>query len=277
MLDDLTLCSVSFHSSQHLAANLELTRQLNGDVHWLIAQNGPAEELPGFTVVPGAVAPTRIGPGNQNIKVASYHHALGLNALLPHIRTRYAVFMDPDFFIVPPIETVLRQMEQKGLAFFGAPYMIDPQKPRRQDFPTAFCMFVDRQRADFTTFDFSPDVSRLDIMADTGFQIYTKYAAAPHEVVLPSYPAGGVPYQHTRRKLSDVCEHRFIRAATDAYFWQDKLFAIHLHMKLHIHLQTIGKYATKLAAREDLRTVRNIVAAGRHEWGITSAARSDAA
>jgi hypothetical protein len=278
MLDDLTLCSVSFHSSQHLAANYELTRQINGDVRWLIAQNGPAEELPSFTVVPGAVAPTRIAQGNQNIKIASYHHALGLNALLPHIRTRYAAFMDPDFFIVPPLETVLLHMEKNGLAFFGAPYAIDPAKPRRQDFPTAFCMFVDRQRADFSTFDFSPDVARLDIMADTGFQIYTKYAAAPHEVVLPSYPPGGVPYQHSPQKLSDVCEHKFVRASTDTYFWQDKLFAIHLHMKLHINLQTIGRYATKLAAREDLQTVRNILAAGRRQWGISAAAvRPDAA
>src|SRR5690349_16153265 len=65
MLDDLTLCSVSFHSGRHLAANYELTRQINGDVRWLVAQNGPPEELPYFTVVPGAVAPTRIAQGNQ--------------------------------------------------------------------------------------------------------------------------------------------------------------------------------------------------------------------
>ena len=210
MLDDLTLCSVSFHSGQHLAANYDLTRQINGDVRWLVAQNGPAEELPDFTIVPGAVAPTRIAQGNQNIKIASYHHALGLNALLPHVQTRYAVFMDPDFFIVPPLETVLRYMEQNGLAFFGAPYAIDPQKPRRQDFPCAFCMFVDTEKVDISKFDFMPDVSRLDIMADTGFQIYTRYADSPHDVVLPSYPPGGVPFQHSTHKLSDVCEHKFM-------------------------------------------------------------------
>ena len=37
---------------------------------------------------------------------------------------------------------------------------------------------------------------------------------------------------------------------------------------------SIGKYATKLAAREDLQTVRKIIAAGRREWGIEPAAEA---
>lgn len=263
---DLTICSVSFHSGLHLAVNYELTRDLNGDVRWIVAQNGPHEELPGFVAIAGAQPPQTIPSGNPNIKIASYHHALGLNATLPHIKTRFAALLDPDFFVVPPLARVLEHMAKNRLAFFGAPYAIDPNKPRRQDFPCAFCMFVDCERVDLSSFDFSPDASRTDVMADTGFAIYTRYAGEPHEVVLPSYPSAGTPYRHTTRQLRDVCPHQFAKASTDAYFWNDKLFGIHLHMKLHIYLQTIGKFATKLAAKADLATVRQIAAAARKQW-----------
>jgi len=84
--------------------------------------------------------------------------------------------------------------------------------------------------------------------------------------VLPSFPPGSCKFRHTPRQLSDVCPHQFVKASTDAYFWDDKLFGIHLHMKLHIYLQTIGKFATKLSAKADLATVRQIVAAARVQW-----------
>jgi hypothetical protein len=267
---DLTICSVSFHSGLHLAANYDLTREINGDVRWIVAQNGPAEDLPRFTVIPGASAPATIGPGNQNIKAASYHHAVGLNATLPYITTRFALFLDPDFFVVPPLARILDEMTSRELAFFGAPYAIDPNKPRRQDFPCAFCMFVDTEKVDVASFDFMPDVSRLDVMADTGFQIYTRYSGSPHDAVLPSYSAGPTSHRHTTRQLSDICQHQFAKASTDAYFWDEKLFGIHLHMKLHINLMTIGKFATKLAAKADLQTVRQIVTTSRSQWGLSN-------
>jgi hypothetical protein len=113
-------------------------------------------------------------------------------------------------------------------------------------------------------------------MADTGFHIYTRYASAPLEVALPSYPSGSTEYRHTRRQLHEICPHEFTKATTDAYFWREKLFGIHLHMKLHIHLQTIGKFATKLAAKADLATVAQIVATARRQWENCGAA-TDAA
>ena len=164
-----------------------------------------------------------------------------MNATVPHIKTRFALFLDPDFFIVPPLAMVLDHMKTAWLVVLRRPYAIDPLKSRRQDFPCAFCMFVDTEKVDISAFDFMPDVSRLDIMADTGIQIYTRYADAPLEVVLPSYPSGSTDFRHTRRQLKEICPHQFTKATTDAYFWDDKLFGIHLHMKLHIYLQTIGQ------------------------------------
>jgi hypothetical protein len=264
MNEDLTLCSVSFHSGLHLAANYALTAEASGPLHWLVAQNGPSEDLPQFQVVPGAAPPTAIAAGNPGIKIASYHHALGLNAVLGHLRTRFVLFLDPDFFIVPPLGQVVQMMRERGLVMFGAPYAIDPKKTRRQDFPCAFCLFVDTEQVRLADLDFLPDVTRLDVLADTGYHIYTRFAGAPHDIALPSY-SGPTPFRHTRRQLSDVCPHAFMKASTDAYFWNEQLFGIHLHMKLHIHLQTVGKYATKLAAKADLQTVRQIVTHARSQ------------
>ncbi|HEX3997797.1 MAG TPA: hypothetical protein VHX65_04545 [Pirellulales bacterium] len=258
MTEDLTLCSVSYHSRFHLAMNDELTRRPGDRFRWLVVQNGPVEDLPQFSVVPGASRPTSIPAGNPAIKAVSYHHAMGLNLALPHIRTRFAAFMDPDFFIVPPIAEVLDYIDRRGLAFFGAPYAIDPNKRRRQDFPCAFCMFVDTKKVDIARFNFLPDSSRTDIMADTGFHIYTRYADQPHDIALPAY-GGPTPFRHSRRQLSDICPDRLTKASTDAYFLDDHLWGIHLHMKLHIHLPTVGEEAAHREAEADLAVVRKIL------------------
>jgi hypothetical protein len=169
-------------------------------------------------------------------------------------------------------------MRERGLAMFGAPYAIDPHKIRRQDFPCAFCLFVDTRQIKLAELDFLPDVSRLDVMADTGYHIYTRFAETPHDIALPSY-SGPTPFRHTPRQLSENCPHSFVKASTDSYFWNDQLFGIHLHMKLHINLLTVGKYATKLAAKADLRTVRQIVAQARSQTagcqGQAKSARAD--
>jgi hypothetical protein len=262
MPEELTICSVSYHSRFHLAMNYELTRQTSDNFRWLVVQNGPPEDLPHFSVIPGASRPTKIPAGNPAIKAVSYHHAMGLNLALPHIRTRFAAFMDPDFFIIPPLAEVLNYMDRRGLAFFGAPYAIDPNKPRRQDFPCAFCMFVDTQKVDIAKFNFLPDSARTDIMADTGFHIYTRYADLPHDIALPSY-AGPTPFRHTRRQLSEICSEPLRKASSDAYFLDDRLWGIHLHMKLHVHLPTVGEEAARRDAEADLATVRKIVAQAR--------------
>ncbi len=258
MAKDLTICSVSYHSRFHLALNYELTREQGDGFRWLVVQNGPPEDLPQFSVIPGANRPAAIPAGNPGIKIVSYHHAMGLNLALPHIRTRFAAFMDPDFFIVPPLAKVLAYMDQRGLAFFGAPYAIDPNKNRRQDFPCAFCMFVDTQKVDIARFNFLPDSARTDVMADTGYHIYTRYADQPHDVAVPSY-AGPTSFRHSRRQLSDICPDRLAKSTTDAYFLDDRLWGIHLHMKLHIHLPTVGEDAAHREAEADLQVVRKII------------------
>lgn len=88
---------------------------------------------------------------------ASYYHAYIFNKMLPHIKTRYAFFCDPDVFVLRKnwINEVLEHMDRKGLAFFGITY--DPKKyAKYRYFPVINGMFVDLTKVNIDTLDFLP-------------------------------------------------------------------------------------------------------------------------
>lgn len=157
----ITICSVSFNSRPWLEANLELARRLNvgGELTWLVSENSPAgsnlslsQSDRRFSVVPGPAFERRVYASG------SYHHGRGINLLLPHIRTRFVLFCDPDFFIVKVgwASEAVRHMLVRGLAVFGAPW-----HPRwvykNRYFPCVHCMFVDLDRVPVASLDFEPD------------------------------------------------------------------------------------------------------------------------
>ncbi|HJW28627.1 MAG TPA: hypothetical protein VJ508_05175 [Saprospiraceae bacterium] len=162
---DLTLCTVSFHSKPWLELNWALTAQQNPEqaIRWMIAENSPSESPlkllendSRFTVIPGAAFEKR------PYAAGSYHHAAGMNKILSRINSRYALFLDPDFFIIRPqwISTVIRHMQTNELAFLGVPW--HPKhtlKPRY--FPCVHCLFVDLEQIPVETLDFSPDYPAL--------------------------------------------------------------------------------------------------------------------
>ena len=91
--------------------------------------------------------------------IASYHHAAGLTLAMRSVRTRYAILMDPDFFVLRPdwINTALQHMRDRDLAVFGAPW--SPrwyQKPR--GFPSAHLMIIDLEKAPWSTDSLTPDL-----------------------------------------------------------------------------------------------------------------------
>jgi hypothetical protein len=159
--DTLTICTVSFHSRRWLEVNRSLTARLNGAsrIRWLVAENSPADsdarvadEGALFTVIPGAQFTT------MPYASGSYHHGAGMNKLLDHISTRFAMFLDPDFFIIREnwVGDVVEHMRRRGLAILGAPW--HPRwylKPRY--FPCAHCMCVDLARLPVAELDFTPD------------------------------------------------------------------------------------------------------------------------
>ncbi|HEX2478593.1 MAG TPA: hypothetical protein VHK45_04895 [Geminicoccaceae bacterium] len=160
----LTICTVSFDSWGWLVLHMALARRLapEAELHWVVADNAPGGARPALPagvdvrVVPGAPFPDR------PYAAGGYHHGAGLNATLAHVRTRHALFLDPDFFVVRPHWPggVLAHMEERGLAFFGAPW--HPRWVYKvRYFPCAHCLFVDGARVPLAALDFRPDYEEV--------------------------------------------------------------------------------------------------------------------
>jgi hypothetical protein len=158
---EITVCSVSFNSRPWLEMNHGFAQRLNPcvDLNWLVAENSPAQSLLSlseadsrFEVWPGAAFEQRIYASG------SYHHGRAMNMLLPHVKTRFALFCDPDFYIVKPgwVTESIAHMTSSDLAAFGVPW-----HPRwvykNRYFPCVHCMFVDLERLPIEYLDFEPD------------------------------------------------------------------------------------------------------------------------
>lgn len=205
----MTICTVSFGHARHLALNHDLLTRLNprewGRVDWMVAENA-AEGQPdrvvdtaSFLVLPGS---------NERSRGASHHHASALNGLLPHVKTRFLLVLDPDFYILRPgwLQEVETHMRHEGLAFFGVPW-----HPRYTEnyryFPAVHCMFIDRKFVRLEDVDFSPILdrslpawaARIPLMHrlrqswDTGTRVYERFSRQPSvqsECVTPVYRPG---------------------------------------------------------------------------------------
>ena len=157
----LTICSVSYNSRPWLEINLDLAHRLNRhiDLIWLVAENSPVgsplqvgSDSERFQVMPGAAFEQR------PYASGSYHHGRAMNLILPHVATRFALFCDPDFFIIKMgwVQEVIGHMLLRGLGVFGVPW-----HPRwvykNRYFPCVHCMFVDLHRVPVAWLDFRPD------------------------------------------------------------------------------------------------------------------------
>jgi hypothetical protein len=93
--------------------------------------------------------------------LASYHHAAGLNIALENVRTRYAVVIDPDLYVVRPnwLEDVIAHMTQHDLAVFGVPW--NPRWYQKfRYFPCTHLMVIDLQKCRWRRDMLAPDLVR---------------------------------------------------------------------------------------------------------------------
>ena len=237
---EITLCSVSFNSRPWLELNWQLAHRRNPAtrIDWLIAENSPPQAplrlLPNesrFRVVPGAAFERRAyGSG-------SYHHGRGMNRTLPHIATRFALFCDPDFFIVREnwIHAVIQHMTEHGIGILGVPW--HPRWTHKvRYFPCVHCMFVDLEVTPVETLDFTPDIDgmpgyarttgstgsrwrlklpdplklrrrrRIGSSRDVSWRIHDRYASDPGvriECLRPVFRTGGRARDRLERFLPD--------------------------------------------------------------------------
>jgi hypothetical protein len=154
----LTICSVGYRARRCLDLNDRLMRELNPDARipqWLLFDNN-VERDEMFSADDARF--TIVRPSSRDIDMG-YEHALGISELLPRVRTRFLLVLDPDCFIVLPdwLRRVPQHMDEHELGFFGTPI-----NPRRHNsyryFPYMVCMFVDLSRVSPRDLCFLPGV-----------------------------------------------------------------------------------------------------------------------
>ncbi|MEK7503324.1 MAG: hypothetical protein AAB556_02690 [Patescibacteria group bacterium] len=171
---EITICSV-FHSEDSkklLELNFNLAKKLNpnSDYEWVVADNTskisppylpadatrqalqageggvPREESRGVGVkiIPGIPkAPDNIPDWIK----PSFHHNIAMNMSVSHIKTRFALFLDSDFYILQKdwIKRAIEHMQKNNLAFLGTPWHPKTYRVFRY-FPCHQCLFVDFEK-----------------------------------------------------------------------------------------------------------------------------------
>lgn len=229
----LTICSVSFRSAPYLRLNRQLTVALNpwAAWKWIVVENtpegaegrlGPEE---GFAVLEG-LPQTFAGPAS-----GSYHHGTALNLALAGIETRFALFLDPDFYIVRPewLREIVSHMKENNLAFFGAPW--HPRWIQKyRYFPCVQCMFVDLEKVDLREFDFTPDCAHL--LTEPGAQDAAEEEEKAH---------GGL-LQRSRTALGELARNLRLITFSDVNCTHDTGF--HVYDRFHVKKQLASECVT---------------------------------
>ena len=211
----LSIISVAFPDFGLLEKNVELTMHLNPGLksRWIAVDNtleGPGacnSAVPSVEILPGVPRPRARDKG-------SLHHAMALEKALQEIRTRFVLFMDPDFFVIRAnwVEIVLSHVAEQGLGIFGSVW-----HPRwfyqYRNFPSVHFMLVDLHQIPLTQVDLKPlisddrwwqiinrdrtpwprilrDTLKAQRCRDTGWQLYRRYRNDPAisvETLQPHY------------------------------------------------------------------------------------------
>jgi hypothetical protein len=212
----LSIVSVAFPDFDLLGRNLELTSRLNPrhESRWIVVDNTSGADVGAAAeamILPGAARPVARDRG-------SLHHGMALEKGLREVRTRFVLFMDPDFYVIREdwIETLLEHVAANGIAIFGSVW-----HPRwyyqYRHFPSVHFMLIDLQSVPPSAIDPKPlvhsdrrwqaiegsrilpgilrDTLKVQRCRDTGWQIYRRFfqdPAARAETLLPHYvpPAG---------------------------------------------------------------------------------------
>jgi hypothetical protein len=93
--------------------------------------------------------------------LGSYHHASGLNIALENVKTRYAIVIDPDFYVVRPgwVREIIDHMTKNDLAVFGAPW--NPRWYQKfRYFPCTHLMVIDTHKLPYKRDMLAPDLVR---------------------------------------------------------------------------------------------------------------------
>ena len=235
-LPSLTICSV-YHSemtARILEMNGIFIRKMNPNISWtyLAVNNSPQESIhlksAGIKEFPGVPLPENLppypGPISTWSSYTGYFDGGASNSLLKHIKTRFVVFLDYDFFIVRPnwINDVLSYMEKENIGILGAPYHPKYWVKFRY-FPSKNCIFVDREKIgkEFYDWDFRPQYSIEEVKKTMTAARHKAEQKAKHPKPPPS---------KLRRFFQSIRKRHYLGLSKDVgfnlrrrYYGQDKI------------------------------------------------------
>ncbi len=153
-MEKITILSVyhSLESRRLLELNYELTKKLNPNSQftWILADNTVstfADKMPNdgrFMIVPGISGIESVPAEIPQWIKPSFHHNTAMNGSIKYANTRYALFLDSDFYVLQKdwIENAISHMQKKNLTFLGSPWHPKAYRVFRY-FPCHQCLFVD--------------------------------------------------------------------------------------------------------------------------------------
>lgn len=255
----LDIVSASYGSAPYLNLNYELLR-CKRPFRWIVIDNSPFPEQlnPNFEVHNGPQG--RVPKNDNSVGNGSFYHGLALDESIGYLNmsNRFALFLDPDFFIIPSIDTILDYMMMNDLAFFGAAYS-NTKKALIRNFPVAYCLFVDTSKVNVYEDSFTFAAGGLniqeDIYPDVGWRIYKYYSHYPNEYVIPHLDESPFDdHKFTKGNLTKLYKVDVPKPTTE-YFWKGQPFAIHTRMKV----EKFNKENRKLRIDNQIKLAGNLI------------------
>ena len=169
MNSDLTIISVyhSDKSREFLELNEQLARTFNSGRSWeWVAVNNTPLNYTGahaskerFTLckgIPQEELKDILEPWQWEMR-GSYHHMMALYKAFPLVKTRYALILDGDFYLIYPhwVREVLAYIKAHNLALLGPPWHPRWWKKARY-FPIHHALFIDTEKLPLASLDLMP-------------------------------------------------------------------------------------------------------------------------
>lgn len=139
-MSDLTVCTINYNTSRYIRFQDRILRSLAADGGYkrLILDTSPSSEIYALTGLPE----TDIASVDTGTRYGSETHGFGVNWLIEHANTEYALLIDPDAVLLRQNwDTLLKAELSDTCVAIGSPYNPNHGRRRHQDFPNAICFF----------------------------------------------------------------------------------------------------------------------------------------
>ena len=181
-MPNLTLLSVVSYDYKYFEINYKLTSKLNDkkSFNWLVVQNKSYFDQGKIFKKNYLIKKIKkknikyikgVDQKKRNIRKIvykgqiynlendrSYYHAEGIKIGIKEIKTRYVLILDPDAFVIYKnwCQELIKHMQEKDLAMFGAPYHPIKDFESFRNFPTVYFLLIDLKKIKKKIINFSP-------------------------------------------------------------------------------------------------------------------------